>query len=112
MNGKVSGQTPISIANFSANSFSIYEDSKGSADDMEFSRVLQQKLSNIKSDNSKSFEKSVGKSTSKSPLRMTNVHRLNNTPKINENRSKSKNREVREVKEKSCKTFTEMLSPE
>ena len=58
---------------------------------MEFSQLLKHKFSNINSQNKEndmSVQRSMAKSNPKSPIKVSNVHRLNNTPKIKEKKGK------------------------
>jgi hypothetical protein len=82
-------RTPLTIAHFTPSINSASQEAAITAD-IEFSQLLQQKLSSIHSQQAIWQEKGVSKSNPKSPIKLTNKHRLNNTPKIKEGRSKNK----------------------
>lgn len=84
-------RTPLTMTNFSPNVPNMSQEHELVDQDMEFTQLLKQKLSNLNSQSKsidKSAPKSVAKSNPKSPLRVSNVHKLNNTPKVKDHKHK------------------------
>jgi len=94
---KSMARTPLTMTDFSPNVANHSQEHELAQQDMEFTQLLKHKLNNLSSQNKsidKSAPKSIPKSNPKSPLRVSNMHRLNNTPKL-----KQKKLQEQEVKE-------------
>lgn len=84
-------RTPLTMTNMSHSELNMSQKHEFAEEGMEFTQLLKHKLNKLNSQSKsidKSAPKSIAKSNPKSPLRVSNVHRLNNTPKLKDHKQK------------------------